>query len=102
MVLLCMAWSVLREIQRSLFVCLFFGHAMAVDSPHSSVGKESACNVGDLGSTPGLGRASEEGKGYLLQYSGLDNSMDSTFNGVAKSWTRLSHFHFHMPWHVRS
>ena len=37
----------------------------------SSVGKESACNVGDLGSIPGLGRSPGEGKGYPLQYSGL-------------------------------
>ena len=38
--------------------------------PDSSVGKESTCNVGDLGSIPGLGRSPGEGKGYLLQYSG--------------------------------
>ena len=38
--------------------------------------KESACNVGDLGSIPGLGRSSGKGKGYPLQYSGLENSMD--------------------------
>ena len=37
-------------------------------------GRESACNVGDLGSIPGLGRSSGEGKGYPLQYSGLENS----------------------------
>ena len=42
----------------------------------SSVGKESACNAGDLGSIPGLGRSPGEGKGYPLQYSGLENSMD--------------------------
>ena len=41
-----------------------------------SDGKESTCNVGDLGLIPGLGRSSGEGKGYSLQYSGLDNSMD--------------------------
>ena len=58
-----------------------------------SDGKESACNVGDLGSIPGLGRAPGEGKGYPLQYSGLENSMDSTVHGVAK--TQLSDFHFH-------
>jgi len=45
--------------------------------PCGLVGKESACNVGDLGSIPGLGRSPGEGKGYLLQYSGLENSMDS-------------------------
>ena len=43
----------------------------------SSAGKESACNAGDLGSIPGLGRSPGEGKGYPLQYSGLENSMDS-------------------------
>ena len=41
-----------------------------------SAGKESACNVGDLGLIPGLGRSPGEGKGYPLEYSGLENSMD--------------------------
>ena len=41
-----------------------------------SAGKESTCNAGDLGSIPGLGRSPGEGKGYPLQYSGLENSMD--------------------------
>ena len=41
-----------------------------------SAGKESACNVGDLGLIPGLGWSPGEGKGYTLQYSGLENSMD--------------------------
>ena len=59
-----------------------------------SAGKESACNVGDLGSMPGLGRSPGEGKGYPLQYSGLENSMDCIVYGVAKSWTRLSDFHY--------
>ena len=45
--------------------------------PGSSVGKESACNAGDPGSIPGSGRSPGEGKGYPLQYSGLENSMDS-------------------------
>ena len=44
--------------------------------PCGSAGKESACNVGDLGSIPGLGISPGEGKGYPLQYSGLENSMD--------------------------
>ena len=56
--------------------------------------QESACNVGDLGSIPGLGRSPGEGKGYPLQYSGLENSMGCIVLGVAKSWTRLSDFHF--------
>ena len=45
-----------------------------------SVGKESTCNAGDLGSIPGLGRSPGEGKGYPLQYSGLKNSMDSIYS----------------------
>ena len=46
--------------------------------PCASAGKESACNAEDLGSIPGLGRSPGEGKGYPLQYSGLENSMDCT------------------------
>ena len=57
--------------------------------PDSSVGKESACNLGDLGSIPGLGRSPGERKGYPLQYSGLKNSMDCIVHGVAYSpWGR--------------
>ena len=55
--------------------------------PDSSAGKESTCNAGEPGSIPGLGRSAGEGKGYPLQYSGLENSMDSIVHGVAKSWT---------------
>ena len=61
--------------------------------PAGSAGKESACNVGDLGSTPGLGRSPGEGKGYPLQYSDLENSMDFIVHGVAKTQTGLSNFH---------
>ena len=63
--------------------------------PCGSAGKESTCNVGDLGSIPGLGRSPAEGKGYPLQYSGPENSMDCIVHGVAKSRTQLSDFHFH-------
>ena len=52
--------------------------------PDSSVGKESPCNVGDLGSTPGLGRSPGEGRGYPFQYSGLENSMDCIVLGGHK------------------
>ena len=62
--------------------------------PCGSAGKASTCNAGDLGSIPGLGRSPGEGKGYPLQYSGLENSMDSIVHGVTKSQTRLSDFHF--------
>ena len=61
---------------------------------HDSAGKEPACNTEDLGSTPGLGRSPGERKGYPLQYSGLEKSMDCIVLGVAKSWTRLSNSHF--------
>ena len=50
--------------------------------PCGSAGKESAYNMGGLGSIPGLGRSPGEGKGYPLQYSGLENSMDCIVHGV--------------------
>ena len=52
-----------------------------------SSGKESACNVGDLDSIPGLGRSPGDRKGNPLQYSGMKNSMDCIVHGVAKSQT---------------
>ena len=55
--------------------------------PGGSAGKESACNAGDLGLIPGLGRSPGEGKGYPLRYSGLENSINSIVHGVAKSQT---------------
>ena len=61
--------------------------------PCGSDGKESACNVGDLGSIPRLGRSPGEGKGYPLQYSGLENSTDCIVHAVTKSRTQLSNFH---------
>ena len=64
--------------------------------PGGASGKESACNIGNLGSIPGLGRSPGGGKGYPLQYSGLENSKKCIVHGVAKSWTRLSDFHFRM------
>ena len=55
--------------------------------PGGSVGKESACSVGDLGSVPGLKRSPGEENGYPLQYSGPENSMDCIVHGVTKSQT---------------
>ena len=55
--------------------------------------KNPACNVGDLGLISGLGRSPGEGKGYPLQYSGLENSMDYV---VSKSRTPLIDFHFNV------
>ena len=53
--------------------------------PGGSAGKESACNAGDLGLIPGLARSPREGSGYPLEYSGLENSMDSLVHGVTES-----------------
>ena len=61
---------------------------------HGSAGKESACHAGDTGSIPGSGRSPGEEKGYPLQYSGLENSMDCIVHGVSKSRIQLSDFHF--------
>ena len=68
---------------------VFFGF------PGGSAGKESACNVEDLGSVPGLGTSPGEGKGYPLQYSDLENSMDCVVHGVTKNRTQLSNFHYY-------
>ena len=71
------------------------GHMVTLGFPDGSAGKESTCNVEDLGLIPGLGRSAGVGKGYPLQYSGLENSMDCIVHGVTKSLTQLSNFHFH-------
>ena len=55
--------------------------------PDSLVGKESACNAGDPGLIPRLGRSAGEGISYPLQYSGLQNSVDCIVHGVTKSRT---------------
>ena len=72
-----------------ILVCLFMGFLGGSD------GKESACNSGDLGSIPELGRSLGEGNGNPLQYSCLENPMDrgtwrATVHGVTQSWTWLS------------
>ena len=80
--------------------------------PGGSDGKESACNAGDKGSIPGLGRSPGEGHGNPLQYSCLENPMDrgawqATVHGVTWSQTRLSDYHFDfthtnvLPWTMR-
>ena len=58
-------------------------HKDVLGFPCGSAGKESACNVGDLRSIPGWGRSPGEGKGYPLQYSGQENSMECIVHGVA-------------------
>ena len=70
-------------------------HLKLTGFPCGSADEESAYSAGELGSIPELGRFPAEGKGYPLQYSGLENSMDCIVHGVAKSQTRLSDLHFH-------
>ena len=67
----------------------------ALGGPSGEAGKRP-CNSGNLGSIPGLGRSPGKRNSYLLQYSGLENSMDCTAYGVAESRTQLSNFHFHL------
>ena len=76
------------------------GYPVFLDFPCGSAGKESTFNAGDLGLIPSLGRSPGEPKGYPLQYSGLENSMDYTVHGVAKSWTQLSDFTFTFHFHA--
>ena len=78
---------------------------MRLPFPGGSDGKASVYNVGDLGSSPGLGRPLGEGNGNSLQYCCLENPMDrgawyATVYGVAKSWTRLSDFTSSLPWQL--
>ena len=63
-----------------------------VGFPCGSAGKESACNVGDLDSIPGLGRSPGEGKGYTLQCSGLENSVVCIVHGhrVRHDWATFT------------
>ena len=65
-------------------------HSGTLGFSGSLTGKESAYNAGDLGLIPGLGRSPGEGKGYPLQYSSSENSMDCVVHGVSKSRIRLS------------
>ena len=58
--------------------------------PGGPAGKEAGFKAGVLGSIPGLGKSPGEGKGYPLQYSGLENSKDCIVHGVKKNWTQLS------------
>ena len=75
-------WQSLRMIYTDSLPQLFLG------LPESSAGKEPACNAGDSGSIPGLGRSPGEGKGYPLQYSGLENPMGSPRAG--HDWATLT------------
>ena len=83
--LICLSSSSLLKLE---FRLLTWEHFAFLGFPDSSVGKESICNVRDLGSIPG------EGKGYPLQYSGLENFMDCIVHGITKNRTQLSDFHY--------
>ena len=88
--------NLFSQISTDYFFCL----SLFVNP--GSEDKASACNAGDPGSIPGLGRSPGEGNGNPLQYPCLENPMErgawrATVHGVAKSWTRLSDFTFHFP-----
>ena len=68
---------------------------MQLGFPGGSVVENPDANVGDSDLIPGFGKSPGEGKGYPLQFSGLETSMDYTVLGVAKSQAWLSNFHFH-------
>ena len=74
--------------------CLKLALPLSLGFPFGSAGKEPACTEGVLGLIPGLGRSPSEGKGYPLQYSGLENSMSCIVHVLPKSQTQLSDFHF--------
>ena len=87
-------WQALLSVnQVPLFVPFTLrrdGYRVCEELAQSSDGKESACDVGDTGSIPGLGRSPGERNGYPLQYSCLGNSMNrgswqAMVHGVAKS-----------------
>ena len=70
-----------RHVYVNIYICIYIHiYIYCIDwflgFPGGSDGKESTCNVADLGSIPGLGRSPGEGNSYPLQYSGLENSMD--------------------------
>ena len=69
--------------------------------PCGTAGKESACNVGDLSLITGLGRSPGEGKGYPLQYSGLENSMDCIIHGGHKESDRTEQFSLSLSREIR-
>ena len=83
-----------QESLGKLFSTITLHHLPPNGFPCGSAGKESPHTVGDLGLIPGLGRSPGEGKGYSLQYTDLENSMDCGVHGVTKCWTQLSNFHF--------
>ena len=107
----------LQRVRHDWATNLFrFHFSWEVSVPGGSGGKESACNAGDLGSIPGLGSSPGEGIGYLLQYSGLESSMDreawqatvpgvqrvrhnwATFTSLTRGWGFLNSWQFSILW----
>ena len=99
------SWNVFtkKEFLNVYYVIVFFFFFLSpfwewllwkLGFPCGSAGKKYTCNMGDLGLIPGLRRFLGEGKGYPLQYSGLENSMDCVVHGDAMSQTWLSNFTF--------
>ena len=92
-----MIWSPLDILSYSLEVEFPQGYSCLIiirGFPCRSAGKESACNVGNVGSVPGSGRSAGEGKGYPLQYSGLEKSMDWLAMGLQRlrhEWAIFTH-----------
>ena len=78
-----MVYFTARNLHRSINIIWLTSVSSGL--PLGSTGKESTCNVGDLGSIPRLGRSPGEGKDDLLQYSGLENSMNCIVHGVTES-----------------
>ena len=70
-------------------------HSSSLGLLCGSAGKDSACNTGNLGSIPGLGRSLGEGKGFPLQYSGLENSVDYTSPWGCKESDTTEQFSLH-------
>ena len=77
---------------------VLYTHTHTMGSPGCSAGKESACNVGDLGSIPGLGWSPGEGNGYPLRYSGLENSMGS--QRIRHDWETCTVLHTYTHTHI--
>ena len=84
-----MDWSQ-EASMRSWLGSALHEHGFSCDS----VVNNPPANAGDLGLVLGLGRSPGEGKGYPVQYSGPENSMDHIVHGIAKSWTWVRNFHF--------
>ena len=89
------SWTWLKWLSMHAYTFIFIIYTTYIwGFPHSTVGKESACNAGDLGLIPGSGRSPGEGKSYPLQDSCLENSTDRRAMG-SQSWTWLSDWHTH-------